>query len=71
MNFFKMVHTSQFSVKNAIVWDVTPSSVVQIHVLGEPAALNVQLAGSSETMNSYLGTQFHIPEQYFPKSLSQ
>ena len=31
MNFFKMVPTSQFSVKNAIVWDVTPCSVVEIH----------------------------------------
>ena len=29
--FFKHIATSQFSVKNAIVWDVTPCSLVEIH----------------------------------------
>jgi len=70
-NFSTWCPLHSCSVKNAIVWDVTPCNLVEIHhILGEPATLNVQLAGSFETMNFYLATPSHIPESSFCQSRS-
>jgi len=52
------------SVKNAIVWHVTPCSLVEIHpYFGRTCYTEcAQLAGSSETMTFYLATPSHFRE---------
>jgi len=72
VNFFSTVPASQFSVKNAIVWDVTPYSLVEIHpYFGRtcyPECAVSRFLRDSDFLPGYPIS--HSREQYLPKSLS-